>query len=175
VLPGDVWVESARRTRPDFHPRYDALARTYVYRLGLAQEASSPFHKRWCWPIGDGLDRRLLEEAAGRLPGERSFRAFCKAGQPERGYRCRVDHAGWTTWSGIGLAFTITANRYLHHMVRYLVGTMVETARGRRSPGEFPLLLEGAEGALKTSPPAPPQGLFLTRVDYPERVWEADK
>jgi len=65
------------------------------------------------------------------------------------------------------LAFEITANRFLHHMVRYLVGTMVEVAMGRRPLLDIDELLTNPETELVTSPPAPPEGLFLTRVHYP--------
>jgi tRNA pseudouridine38-40 synthase len=171
VLPRDVWVEEARRVPPHFHPRYDAISRTYTYRIGLAEEAWSPFHRRWCWPLRGTLDRGLLQDAADQLPGERSFAAFAKSGQPERGDRCHVHAARWTRWENVGLCFTITANRYLHHMVRYLVGTMVDVARARRPLAELLVLLESTGEGLETSPPAPPQGLFLSAVEYPEEVW----
>ena len=174
VLPGDLWVQEVRRVAPDFHPRYDAVARTYVYRVGLAREAWSPFHKRWCWPVRGSVDRKALEAAAARVPGDRSFRAFAKTGQPERGYRCVVETAEWSDWGELGLAFTIRANRYLHHMVRYLVGTMVDVARGRRPPEDVSALLEEPSPALETSPPAPPRGLFLAHVEYPADAWGAD-
>ena len=64
------------------------------------------------------------------------------------------------------MAFTITANRYLHHMVRYLVGTMVDIGLGRRPVEHLSLLLAEPDGPLTTSPPAPPEGLFLAHVDY---------
>lgn len=168
VLPTDVWVAEARRVNLEFHPRYDAVERSYTYRVGIAAETSSPFHRPWCWALGRDLDRDALDAAAGALPGEHSFRAYRKSGQPERGDRCRVRSAAWEPWGELGLAFQVTADRYLHHMVRYLVGTMVEVARGRRPATDFVELLEDPETELETSPPAPPEGLFLTRVGYPE-------
>jgi tRNA pseudouridine38-40 synthase len=168
VLPPDVWVKAVHRVRSDFHPRYDALTRTYVYRVGTHQDARSPFHRPWCWALGEELDAGALEQAASCLPGEHSFLAFAKAGQPERGDRCRVAFALWDGWE-LGPRFTITADRYLHHMVRYLVGTMVDVARARRPLGDMEALLRSEPG-LETSPPAPPEGLFLARVEYPEHV-----
>jgi tRNA pseudouridine38-40 synthase len=174
VLPRDVWIAEAREVRPDFHPRYDAVARSYEYRIGLGEEAFSPFHRPWCWPLAEELSMEHLEAAAGYLTGEHSFRAFAKTGQPERGDRCTVARAAWVPWADLGTTFTITANRYLHHMVRYLVGTMVDIGRGRRPLDDLPALLaggaeDGAAGGpgFTTSPPAPPEGLFLTRVAYP--------
>jgi len=166
VLPDDIWVEEVQSVSSGFHPRYDATARTYAYRLGTEAEAHSPFHRPFCWPLGDAVDPVLLGDAAARIPGRRSFRAFAKSGQPERGTVCRVDRAVWEPWDGPGLRLRITADRYLHHMVRYLVGTIVDVARGRRPLDHMEELLEDPETDLRTSPPAPPQGLFLARVEY---------
>lgn len=168
ILPADVWVQEVHRVRSDFHPRYDALTRTYAYRIGTRPEARSPFHRPWCWALGEELDAAALARAALTVEGEHSFLAFAKAGQPERGDRCRVAAAAWDAWE-LGLRLTITADRYLHHMVRYLVGTMVDVARGRR-PVEHMAALLRSEPGLETSPPAPPEGLFLARVEYPEHV-----
>ena len=168
ILPADVWVQEVHRVRSDFHPRYDALTRTYVYRVGTDPRARSPFHRPWCWALGEELDAGVLGKAASRLLGEHSFLAFAKAGQPERGDRCRVAGALWDGWE-LGHRFTITADRYLHHMVRYLVGTMVDVARNRRPLEDVGALLRSEPG-LETSPPAPPEGLFLARVEYPEHV-----
>jgi len=77
-----------------------------------------------------------------------------------------VTRADWSRWE-CGVQFDITANRFLHHMVRYMVGTMVDVALQRRPAGDIDTLLS-APGELETSAPAPPEGLFLSRVDYPE-------
>lgn len=168
VLPDDVWVSDVEAVHPRFHPRYDAVARTYTYDVGTAPEAASPFHRGRCWPLGEALDASLLAEAADLLEGEHSFGAFAKSGQPERGDRCHVMAADWSAWA-LGVRFTITADRYLHHMVRYLVGTMVDVGRGRRPLDDVAALLANAPG-VTTSPPAPPQGLVLQRVEYPPTV-----
>lgn len=165
VLPQDIWVEWVRRAAPGFHPRYDALARTYTYRIGTAPEAASPFHAPQCWVLPCPLDRDLLDRGAQALIGEHSFHAFAKSGQPERGDRCVVSVAAWSEWS-LGLRFDITADRYLHRMVRYLVGTLVAVGRSRRPVEDVAGLLEPGT-TLECSPPAPPQGLFLARVEYP--------
>ncbi|MBM4185233.1 MAG: tRNA pseudouridine(38-40) synthase TruA [Gemmatimonadetes bacterium] len=169
LLPADVWVDSVRRVRSDFHPRFDAIARTYVYRVGTHASAASPFHRRWCWPLGERLDVDALSAAAAPIVGRHSFEAFAKSGQPERGDVCTVSAATWSEWQ-LGPSFSVTADRYLHHMVRYLVGTMVDVARGRRPFADIPSLLArepGPGSALVTSPPAPPEGLFLSHVEYP--------
>lgn len=167
LLPDDVWVKDAAEATPGFHPRYDALSRSYVYRLGLSPEADSPFHSRWCWALARPLDLGAMERAAARVVGDHSFRAFAKAGQEERGDRCIVTEARWGDWAGLGLEFHVSANRFLHHMVRYLVGTLVDIGLGDRREEEMGLLLANMEG-LETSPPAPPEGLFLNAVAYPD-------
>ncbi len=165
VLSGDVWIEAVAAADPDFHPRYHALRRSYRYEVGLRPDAASPFHRRWCWPLSEPLDRSLLGSAAAQITGEHSFEAFSKSGQPERGTRCEVFEATWSE-TDLGVRLTITANRYLHHMVRYLTGSMIDVARGRRPLGEMARLIANEPG-LVTSPPAPAEGLFLHRVEYP--------
>ena len=169
VLPNDIWIKSVEPASPDFHPRYDAVNRTYLYHLGLSAEARSPFHRHWCWPFAKPLDKGLLECAAGTIVGEYSFKAFRKSGQPERGDRCTVDESCWEPWEDLGRTLRITADRFLHHMVRYLVGTMVDIARRKRPLEDLRRLLEEPESDLRTSPPAPPTGLFLHHVTYPDR------
>ena len=168
LLPEDVWVEGIVQVPEDFHPRFHAIARSYRYQVGLVPESASPFHHPWCWPLVREVDVDLLQRAAALTLGEHSFRAFAKAGQEHRGDRCIVSEATWVQWGEVGVALHITANRFLHHMVRYLVGTMAEVGLGRRSLEEMVALLTDPETKLVTSRPAPPEGLFLTRVHYPE-------
>jgi tRNA pseudouridine38-40 synthase len=166
LLPREIWISGAWPVAPRFHPRFDALSRSYVYRVGLAEQSVSPFHARWCWPLRRELDVGLMQNASSLIVGDHSFRAFAKAGQEERGDRCIVAGAEWQPWEPLGIEFHITANRFLHHMVRYLVGTLVAVGMGRRPLEDIERLLAGMPGLL-TSPPAPPEGLFLTRVGYP--------
>lgn len=166
LLPRDIWVESAREVSSGFHPRYQATARSYSYRVGTIDAAASPFHRPYCWALCETLEPTRLAEAAAALPGRHSFRAFAKAGQPHRGEHCVVEAAEWRPWPGLGYTFSITANRFLHHMVRYLVGTMVDIGLGRREVGELVALLEDPDAEGVTSPPAPPEGLYLERVHY---------
>jgi tRNA pseudouridine38-40 synthase len=167
LLPGDVWIADAAVAHPRFHPRYDAVSRAYEYRVGTAGLAASPFHAGWCWALGRHPDVAAMQRAADLLVGDHSFLAFAKAGQEERGDRCIVTEARWAAWEPLGLVFHIAANRFLHHMVRYLVGTLVRVGLGERPEADVARLLRSEPGLL-TSPPAPPQGLFLARVEYPE-------
>jgi tRNA pseudouridine38-40 synthase len=165
-LPHDIWVQSVRKVSPGFHPRYAATARSYRYQVGLTEGAFSPFARPWCWPLIRELDVDLLHRGAAFLPGDWSFKSFAKVGQEHRGDRCVVSEARWVRWEDLGVALEIRANRFLHHMVRYLVGTMVDVARSRRPLSDVAELLSDPATPLTMSPPAPPQGLFLTRVHY---------
>lgn len=168
VAPPDLWVAGAEEVVPRFHPRNDAIARTYVYRIGVDEEAASPFRRRWCWPLGRPLDMGRVVEATRALIGTHSFAAFAKSGQPERGVRCTVQGADWRLAPGDAaiVEFEITADRFLHHMVRHIVGTLAEIGLGRRPPADIGRLLRGSD-AVRAASPAPAQGLYLTRVDYP--------
>ena len=164
LLPDDVWIPTVAVVAQGFHPRYDALRRTYRYEVGLRPDSASPFHRRWCWPLCEPIDLALLREATRVIVGRHSFAAFAKSGQPERGEHCHVHAAEWIETTQ-GVRFMITADRYLHHMVRYLVGTTVAVARGR--PLAYMTRLLARESGAVTSPPAPAQGLFLHLVEYP--------
>ncbi len=166
-LPPDIWVASACRMRPGFNPRRHATERTYCYRIGTDPGAASPFRRRTEWPLRAALDAAALAGAARQLHGEHGFEALSATGQPKAHYRCRVLDAEWRAREdGAGWEFWITADRFLHHMVRFLVGTMVDIARGRRPIADLAALLDATDNQA-ASPPAPPQGLFLVSVRYP--------
>jgi tRNA pseudouridine38-40 synthase len=171
LAPPDLWIASAERVELSFHPRYDAVSRTYVYRIGVSPESRSPFQAPWCWPLGHALDGKRIEEAARSLIGNHDFSKFAKSGQPERGVRCQVMSVDWrylTKEPGI-LEFEITADRFLHHMVRYLVGTFAEIGQCLRPVDEVAKLLR-CEPNVRAAAPAPAEGLFLARVDYSKDV-----
>lgn len=167
VLPDDVWVAAAHDMAPSFHARFDATARRYSYRVGLDESAWSPFRRRWCWPMGRGLALDRLRDAAAHLVGRHAFRGFAVRGTApaDDDHVCVVSAADWTR-DGPDAVFTIEANRFLHHMVRFLVGTMVDIARDRRPASDLPRLLAASVND-EVSPPAPPGGLCLERVAYP--------
>jgi tRNA pseudouridine38-40 synthase len=167
LLPSDIWVASARRMVPGFNPRRDAIERTYCYRIGTDAGARSPFRGRHEWSVAGPLDQAALHASALRVRGVHSFRALSAKGAERPHYRCRVYEALWLRREdAAGLEFWVTADRYLHHMVRFLVGLMVDIARGRRPRADMAKLLRGADNR-EASPPAPAHGLFLVSVRYP--------
>ena len=171
LLPDDVWVADAHAMRDEFHARYSATARGYSYYVGTDDEARSPFRRRTEWAVPRPLERDALDRAAVCLPGEHSFRAFAVRGTapPDDDHRCAIRRADWRERPG-GLVFRIEANRFLHHMVRFLVGTMIEAALGRRPVSDMEALLSAPDNA-DVSAPAPPHALFLDRVSYPAELY----
>jgi tRNA pseudouridine38-40 synthase len=156
---------------PTFHPRYSAERRRYTYVVGTDRAALSPFRRRVEWPLGRPLDLALLQGEAAALPGEHAFHAFAVLGTAPStdDHRCHITRAEWRERPG-GMVFEIEANRFLHHMVRFLVGTMVEVGQGRRPTGTIAALLRATDNRT-TSAPAPPQGLFLEQVQYPATLY----
>lgn len=175
-LPADLWVASAHEMRPDFHARFSAVARRYRYTLGTRPEAASPFRRRWATPYeGTPLDRETLDWCAARLLGTHVFRGFAVRGTApaEDDHRCTVTLARWVDAAPDepgDLVFEIQANRFLHHMVRFLVATMLETASGKRTREAFLTLLV-AETNDEVAPPAAPTGLSLEEVTYPADLY----
>lgn len=173
VLPRDVRVAAAHAMLPTFHARFSATERQYRYLVGCDQDASSPFRYNREWSLGRPLDRALLTAESASVLGEHSFRAFAVKGTaPETDdHRCDVRQCAWVERPG-GVALEIAANRFLHHMVRFLVSTMVEVAQGRRAPGSVAALLQAPDNR-EVSPPAPACGLYLERVSYPPTLYLA--
>ncbi|MEO8910869.1 MAG: tRNA pseudouridine(38-40) synthase TruA [Gemmatimonadaceae bacterium] len=171
ILPDDVWIAAAFEMRDEFHPRYSAVARSYSYYVGTDDLASSPFRRthELVWTKPTHLGR--MSAASEAVLGTHSFRAFAVKGTaPERDdHRCTVARAEWLERAG-GLVFEITADRFLHHMVRFLVGTMLDVGSGKRDPEVMSELLAQGDNS-QVSPPAPPHALFLERVEYPKSLF----
>lgn len=156
-LPDEITVLSAARAPEGFHARHSARSRSYRYRL-FTRATQSPFDVRRSWWLPRPLDGDKLAAAAAALSGEHDFRAFTPT-QTQHEVFVRVVHEAAWIRRGDHLDFEITANSYLRHMVRSLVGTMVE------SPGAIPELLDGSARS-DAGTTAPPWGLYLVSVAY---------
>jgi tRNA pseudouridine38-40 synthase len=157
-LPDDVAVIAAEEAAPDFHARHAARSRSYRYRI-WRRRAPSPFEQKRAWWYPRPLDDGRLQDAAELLVGEHDFRAFTPTETQHEVFRRNVLHAQWHR-RGDALELEITADSFLRHMVRTLVGTMVELP-----PERIALLLDGAPRSEAGST-APPWGLYLTSVGY---------
>jgi tRNA pseudouridine38-40 synthase len=163
VLPRDIAVTAATAAPDGFDARRDARSRTYCYRI-LAREAPSPFEEGralW-WP--HRLDPAALEACADLIVGEHDFTAFTPTQSDHVRFERNVIRAEWRC-DGDLWSFWIEADAFMRNMVRVLVGTMLEVARGRRDLEQLGGLLAGAPRAA-AGETAPPHGLYLASVAY---------
>lgn len=167
LLPADVAVREVREVAPGRDARRAALSRHYQYRVGTTPAARSPFVSRTTWALGRELDLAAMQQAAEAVLGEHEFLAFAAVGEPKPHYRCRVIESAWQELAPGVLRYTVAADRFLHHMVRMLVGTMVDIGLGRRPVSDMTRLLLRTDNA-DTSPPAPAEGLTFVMARYPE-------
>jgi tRNA pseudouridine38-40 synthase len=175
LLPADCWVEAVCPVRPGFHARKSAIGRAYEYRIGTDVASESPFRRPYEWALARSLDGLRLARCAEQIVGRHDFRALAVHTGQRRNCHCEVRSARWVPFDGdrAGWRFEIAADRFLHHMVRILVGTMADVALERRPEEDLARLL-GGEAGTRASPPAPPQGLYFVRADYPAQ-WFTDE
>ncbi len=163
VGPDDIAVTAATLVEDGFDARRDAKSRTYCYRI-LARPAPSPFEQGralW-WP--HRIDQEALDNCAAALIATQDFTAFTPTQTDHVRFERNILRADWTQQDEI-LAFHVTADAFMRNMVRVLVGTMLETASGRRTLANFTKLLTGAPRS-QAGDTAPPHGLYLESVSY---------
>lgn len=168
LLPRDIWVARLGAAPDGFNARRHAISRRYRYVIGCDAASASPFRRPFEWALGAPLDGAALVAAARLITGVHDFRAFAAQGQHKPHYRCNVLLARWDERPNQeGFIFTIESDRFLHRMVRFLVGSMVDVGRGRRPLEDISALLASQSDAA-TSPPAPPEGLYFVSARYPQ-------
>lgn len=162
ILPNDIVVESLEKVADDAHARFDAVSRSYEYRIWLGR---NPFLLDTAWQLHQKeLNIDLMNEASKVLVEYTDFECFSKVKTDVRTFECTVTYAEWKQ-EGKLLTFHISANRFLRNMVRAIVGTLIEVGQGKKSVDDFRKVIESkkrSEAGLSV----PAQGLFLTEVRY---------
>jgi tRNA pseudouridine38-40 synthase len=168
VLPEDIALQDIAEAPPSFHPRFSATARQYRYTV-IVTEQRQPLLRQRSWQLRERLAQELMHTAAQMLIGSHDFGAFGKS--PDGGHTIRaVEKACWHTSTQGSMTvyeYEVIANAFLQHMVRRMVGSMVDVGRGRLTLEQFEDAFRRVDlTVFKTL--APPQGLVLEAVFYPE-------
>jgi tRNA pseudouridine38-40 synthase len=166
-LPKDISVSNIIKVRPDAHARFSAISRTYRYYIS---KVKNPFLDDSSWFIHGKIDIDIMNEACGFLLKHSDFTSFCKLHTDVKTNLCRIYYAKWEE-SDDQLIFTIKADRFLRNMVRAIVGTMIETGKGKLTPEAFESIII-AEDRCRAGKSAPAKGLFLTDIEYPEEIFD---
>jgi tRNA pseudouridine38-40 synthase len=170
TLPADVAVRSVSECSPDFHPRFDALARSYRYAI-FCDPARQPLRERYAWRVWPALDFDRLQATAQILVGKHDFAAFGKATRPGGSTIREVWQASWQRQDD-WLTFDVTANAFLYHMVRRIVFVQVAVAQGRLEAGDLSRALEQPQSQPMFQGLAPSEGLSLVEVRYASEMRE---
>ncbi|HEY5999057.1 MAG TPA: tRNA pseudouridine(38-40) synthase TruA [bacterium] len=164
MLPPEVAVLAADEVEPAFDAQFSAVEKTYRYRV-LNTRAKQPFEHNRSWQVPVDINVESIRSASSYLVGKKDFSSFraagCAASSPVR----VMKNISISSDGGI-ITFELTADGFLRHMVRNIVGTLVEVGRGKFSTDEFSAILE-ARDRTRAGRSAPPQGLYLVRVVYP--------
>lgn len=164
LLPADIIIKSAQEVDEHFHPQFGAKRKTYRYVI-LNRELPSAIYRNYSWHLSKPLDVAAMQDASRNLIGRQNFSSF-QAADPEPIDPVReVLKAEWSVEKQIFFCFTIEADGFLKHMVRNIVGTLVEVGKGKISREEFQKIL-CARDRRRAGMTAPPQGLFLLEVKY---------
>ncbi len=161
LLPRDICIHAAEEVPEEFHARFDAKERTYRYFIAPRPTA---IDRRYSWFSKYTLDIGVMNTCAKLLEGEHDFCSFSKLNPELSHSRCIVASSHWFESNGM-FVYEIQANRFLHGMVRTLVGTMVHVGRSYRTFDEFRKILNSRERS-EAGMSAPPHGLFLESVRY---------
>lgn len=167
ILPPDIAVSDIRRVKDDAHARFDALSRTYHYRVITAK---SPFARRYACRVQPDVDFELMNEAAAVLSEYTDFTSFSKLHTDVKTNNCRVMKAAWHKVGANEWLFEIEADRFLRNMVRAIVGTLLLVGRHKITIDGFRAIIEKKERG-EAGDSAMGEALFLADVKYPEDIF----
>jgi tRNA pseudouridine38-40 synthase len=161
-LPEDIVVRSVEEVPLSFSARYDAKERKYRYFVSRQPTAIS---RKYCWEVFYHLNVGIMNKGCEMIKGTNDFQSFCKSESNVEHYMCTVFSAEWSEEPEQMMVFSICANRFLHGMVRALVGTMVDVGRGFTTLDQFREII-AAHDRTKAGMAAPAKGLFLEKIVY---------
>ncbi len=161
TLPEDIYVHSAEEVDEKFHARFDAKERAYKYYIALKPTAIG---RQYQWFVKYDLNVSLMNQVAQGILGEHDFESFTKTEALVPHHRCIINKSEWTKTPSM-LIYEVRANRFLHGMVRALVGTMVDIGRGYIPASQFRDIM-AAKDRRKAGMAVPPSGLFLEEILY---------
>ena len=162
ILAAEIAIHSIETAPEDFHSRFNAISRTYHYRIHQQKDA---FLVNSSWLIGHELNISKMNEACKLLIGTMEFGAFCKGEPPNNNYNCKVIVARWVKTDS-HIQFQITANRFLRNMVRAIVGTCLEVGTNKLSVAEFQKIID-SNSRSEAGISVPAHGLYLVDIKYP--------
>ncbi len=162
LLSDEILVHSAEEVPEKFSARYSARERFYRYFISRTPTA---IERKFCWQLFYPLNVELMNQASSLIRQTKDFQSFCKVNSGVDNYLCIIAEAEWNELSSRELVFSIRSNRFLHGMVRALVGTIVDVGREHISIEEFTEIIN-AKDRRRAGMAAPPQGLFLEEVVY---------
>ena len=166
MLPREIVVYRIFAVQPDAHARFDALSRTYHYRIATIK---NPFTVDLAYHLYRSLDIEKMNQAAAILLEYNDFTSFAKLHGNAKTNLCELIEAKWYDDTAGELRFEITANRFLRNMVRAIVGTLIDVGLNKYPPQALHYIIQKQDrGASGTS--APPQGLYLVRIEYPDSI-----
>jgi tRNA pseudouridine38-40 synthase len=166
LLPRDIAIRSIRLVKEDAHARYDAFERSYEYKI---TSVKNPLLIGLAYYHFKPIDIQTMNRAAALLIGEKDFECFSKVKTDVNHFICDLKSAQWNQ-KGDLLVFHITANRFLRGMVRAIVGTLLDVGSGKITITEFENILKGKD-RKKAGMNVPPEGLYLTSVKYPIKIF----
>lgn len=168
-LPKDIRIISSEDISPEFNSRFDAVSKRYRYMIGLKKSA---LYYDYRWEIAEKLDFDLLKQAARIVMGEHDFAPFCVTSSRKENNNCHIYHSRWSFFGPL-ISYEISGNRFLHSMIRSLVGAMVNLASVKKDKNESNLTLDDFKNIIISSTEerikftAPACGLYLVSVQYP--------
>lgn len=167
MLDLDIAINKITRVRDNAHARFDAMKRSYVYKL---HNVKNPFKNGLSARVFGDLDIDQMNSAAKLLQFKGEFDSFCKAGSDNKTTICDVSHVSVTAEEG-GVRIDISADRFLRNMVRAVVGTLLQVGKGKMTLDEFQAVID-AKDRSAAGKSAPACGLYLAAIEYPEEIWK---